>query len=372
MKLTAQKIVLFLLPFSVLLLPFSFSGCSKSSPTEPETKRPQIEVTGDITENTVWESGKDYIVHGTVVVGENATLTIEKDVHVYFDEDGNEVKGQLDVRGIINASSDDSTKRVVFQSLEYGQDIELQRGINLYNDYNQTTFNHCVFNYLSYGIQGTETRATVKNCKFGDCYYAININKCDSLLISHCEFTDNSYCIKIELSKGLTDSSLKISYNNFLNCDQIAIELNNQSSSQLTDNIYKNCNMALLCQNSSTVVLLFSNFFHCKYGVVYRWDSGGGVQENQFKEGDVFVTLDYYVDSVNINYNNFDDAQIYNIYSRYLEITINAENNWWGSADESEISTRIYDANDLPTPVDTGVIDYIPFLVEPLDEIGVL
>ena len=37
----------------------TFLSCSKSSPTGPEAKRQRIEVTGDITEDTVWESGKD-------------------------------------------------------------------------------------------------------------------------------------------------------------------------------------------------------------------------------------------------------------------------------------------------------------------------
>jgi len=34
-------------------------SCSKPSSTQPEPKRPQIEVTEDITEDTVWETGKD-------------------------------------------------------------------------------------------------------------------------------------------------------------------------------------------------------------------------------------------------------------------------------------------------------------------------
>lgn len=38
----------------------SLVGCSKPSSTQPEPQRPQIEVTEDITEDTVWESGMDY------------------------------------------------------------------------------------------------------------------------------------------------------------------------------------------------------------------------------------------------------------------------------------------------------------------------
>ena len=39
----------------------SFVGCSKPSTTQPESQRSQIEVTEFITEDTVWESGKDEV-----------------------------------------------------------------------------------------------------------------------------------------------------------------------------------------------------------------------------------------------------------------------------------------------------------------------
>ena len=55
-----SNIIYFTFPFILFPLSLLFLTCSKSSPTEPEKKRPQVEVTGDITEDTVWESGKDY------------------------------------------------------------------------------------------------------------------------------------------------------------------------------------------------------------------------------------------------------------------------------------------------------------------------
>lgn len=298
----------------------TFLSCSKPTTAEPENQRQQIEVTDNIIEDTVWKSGKDYIIRGTVVVEENITLAIEKDVHVYFDGDENKVKGLLDVQGIINANSDDSTRMIVFQSLKYGQDIELQRGLSLYNDFNHSTFNNCVFSNMLYGIQGTNTRLVARNCRFENCYNAINISKCDSLLISHCDFANNSYDIKIELSKGLTDSSIKISYNSFLNCGQIAIEINNQSLSLITDNIFKNCTEALLCNNYSRANVSFNHFINSKYCVIFKLSSGT-INENQFKNGDIFVRLDYYYNSVKINYNNFEDAQKYNVYTGKLQST---------------------------------------------------
>ena len=71
--------IAYLFFFSLTII-FVFS-CSKS-PTESKENHPQIEVTEDITEDTIWESGNDYIVKGEIVVEENALLTIKKDVNV--------------------------------------------------------------------------------------------------------------------------------------------------------------------------------------------------------------------------------------------------------------------------------------------------
>jgi len=36
-------------------------SCSKPNSTQPEPQRPQIEVTENIAEDTVWETGKDSV-----------------------------------------------------------------------------------------------------------------------------------------------------------------------------------------------------------------------------------------------------------------------------------------------------------------------
>ena len=75
-----------------------FVGCSKS-PTSPKNNRPQIEVQSPITQNTIWESGNDYIVRGQVTVEENALLTIRFDVHEILIEDSESNKGKLYIEG---------------------------------------------------------------------------------------------------------------------------------------------------------------------------------------------------------------------------------------------------------------------------------
>jgi len=57
LKEITSRITFFSFIFFLLSL---FLACSKPSSTEPEPQRTQIEVTEDITEDTVWESWKDY------------------------------------------------------------------------------------------------------------------------------------------------------------------------------------------------------------------------------------------------------------------------------------------------------------------------
>ena len=62
------------------------------------------------------------------------------------------------------------------------------------------------------------------------------------------------------------------------------------------------------------------------------------------------------------NYNNiFDNAATYELYNANSAESddMNAENNWWGSKEESEIQAKIYDWFDDGTK---GFVDYSPFL----------
>ena len=56
-----KRVIIFFNMLYFFILSLIIHSCSKT-PTEPEAKRPQIKVTEDISEDMVWESGKDYIV----------------------------------------------------------------------------------------------------------------------------------------------------------------------------------------------------------------------------------------------------------------------------------------------------------------------
>ena len=69
-----------LLPFLLLILAVSLPGCSSSVDSPASSSRLRVFVCGPITEDTVWESKKEYYVTGDIVVGQGATLTIQPEV----------------------------------------------------------------------------------------------------------------------------------------------------------------------------------------------------------------------------------------------------------------------------------------------------
>jgi len=63
-------------------------SCSPSTDAPPShdgtVARERVEVSGSIAEDTVWESGKEYVVTGDVTVEVGATLTLRPEVVVKF------------------------------------------------------------------------------------------------------------------------------------------------------------------------------------------------------------------------------------------------------------------------------------------------
>ena len=68
----------------LLVLLLSCSPSPDSPPSDEGTVRERVELSGPISEDTVWESGKEYVVTGDVTVHAGVTLTIQPDVVVKF------------------------------------------------------------------------------------------------------------------------------------------------------------------------------------------------------------------------------------------------------------------------------------------------
>ena len=103
---------------STFILSFLLVSCAQptDSPDDGVVERERIEVSGSISEDAVWESGKDYVVTGDVTVEEGATLTIEPNVVVKFAHERADDYSGITVEGTLIADGGDSITAILFTS----------------------------------------------------------------------------------------------------------------------------------------------------------------------------------------------------------------------------------------------------------------
>ena len=103
------------------------------SPDEDVVVRERVSASGSISEDAVWESGKEYFVTGDVTVEVGATLTIEPYGMVKFAHEHPEDYYGLTVEGVLIADGGDSITAIQFTSgaAEWARKPEDWRGIEV-------------------------------------------------------------------------------------------------------------------------------------------------------------------------------------------------------------------------------------------------
>ncbi len=124
---------------------------------------------------------------------------------------------------------------------------------------------------------------------------------------------------------------------------------------QVSGNLIKDCNYGIDL-SGVTAAVEGNLFLNNKYGLI----GGSPVQHNTFSGNDVGV------DSTgNVSYNNFQNnkyAFSLQTPNLYLNLNVNATNNWWGTTDKEAIKQTLYDyKNDF----DLGTITFEPYLTAP-------
>ena len=103
--------------FYLLSFILSFSCSSSTDPnSENSSPRERVTVSGSLTEDTVWESGKEYYVTGDVTVKAGAMLTIQPEVVVKFAHEHADDYYGIAVEGTLIADGGDSTTAILFTS----------------------------------------------------------------------------------------------------------------------------------------------------------------------------------------------------------------------------------------------------------------
>jgi len=99
---------------------FLLASCAQptDSTDEGAVERERIEVSGQISEDAVWESGKEYVATGDVIVEMEATLTIQPDVVVKFTHDRADDYYGITLEGTLVADGGDSATAILFTPLD--------------------------------------------------------------------------------------------------------------------------------------------------------------------------------------------------------------------------------------------------------------
>jgi len=340
--------------FPIFLLCFS---CSKPSSTQPEPTRPQIEVTEDITKDTIWESGNDYIIRKTIVVEENIKLKINPDVRVFFERSDDEII-RLDIFGEINAcGTDTSSGAILFKcnnSLKNSY-IEINSASQI------SKFKFCKFSNMEYGLKFYKSSFIVDYCNFVNCTIGISSSKSDSLKISNSEMISNTKSIKIEQANSDNVKRIEIIQNKILESQNIGVEVISTTAT-LDNNYFKDNNIA--CSFSWECDLIFSrnSIFESETGLDISYNTMGLFSYNVFDNCKNGIHI-YRYSNPTINNNNILKCSDFNLIMGEFSdnYIVDATRNYWGTNSDPEIENCILDAKDENAPTKSGYVIFKPF-----------
>ena len=144
-----------------VLCPLLLSCSSSTGPNSDNgSRRERIVVSGVIGEDTVWESGKEYVVTGDVIVEQGVTLTIQPDVVVKLAHERADEYYGITVEGTLVADGGDSTTAILFTSdaPEWARKPGDWRGIEVEaSSDSSSVIRYCRIAYANVGIK-TEWR----------------------------------------------------------------------------------------------------------------------------------------------------------------------------------------------------------------------
>ena len=322
----------------------------------------ETEVGGNISINTTWTlDNSPYIVTGTVQVLGDVKLTIEPGVEVKFNENtGLNIGGELNAVGtesemIIFTSNQDAPQSQDWIGIKFTDD-SVDAQVDSQNNYlSGSIIKYCVIEYgggFSNGI-----------------YFvgAIELNRASPYVSNNVIRHNFSY----DAGGGMFVyiASPVITYNTF------------------SDNIANNQGGAIFFERSSSVTSHNTIINNTVTGISGR---GGGIHvQGQYSQDIVKITFNLIknntatngnavslnpyntsslIPQADINYNNIvNNNSGYEIYT-FNNADIDVTNNYWGTADSTEIDEKIYDYYD---DISLGKVNYEPYALVELKFDGV-
>lgn len=323
----------------------------------------------------IWtEIDNPYNVTSSLLIPSGETLTIQEGVKIYFKKGlAIKVKGNIVVKG-------SSSKKVIFSSedkskgawhgidVESGARVEIRHcfieyastAIKVGSDVNKAVIDNCV---IKHGGIETESRAAITNSEING---GIILNNGSNHLIKANTITDHG--IKIDYTSDnnvIEENSIEAGkHYDGIYTDYHRIDYWNAPSSyyysegnKIEGNTITNCNTGIHISGGSSNIISNNMIRNNTDDGIYLGD--GTVINNTIKENQGYGI--HVGDAVKIVNNEIYGNTKCDLYNKGSS-EIDASNNWWGTTNESEIVTKIF---DYFQDAEKGIVKFKPFLKEP-------
>ncbi len=331
-----------------------------------------INVSGILTGNIMWESGKSYVLEGEVFVDAGATLTIEEKVwclgklnsrltvngrviktQTGFSHFSNDISNSGFWRGILINSSNNTLDGITLR--------KTTSGISIRNNSNKIN-NAIITGASSTGISLSQniSQCSIDKVLLDENFVGLQVSD-----------ADNTNEIKNSIIIGSNDDGISISQSDILISNNLITKNANgiicwfQSDAIIKNNdIVKNLSVGIEVSG-------------CKPSITFN-----NIQSNEFQA--IYITARGYNSKSEpvINRNNLSTksqviTQIVGTIVSDNGEDIDATNNWWATTDITVLNSMIIDKNDYD-PSDqvnypyTGMILYNPLLMDKDPSAGIL
>jgi parallel beta-helix repeat protein len=348
-------------------------------------------VNGNITTNTEWTiNDSPVLFNSSITVYPNATLTIDPGVIVNFG-----LYHSLTISGALNAIGTADNKitftrpdnqtvytTILFglSGLTYNQTNTVSGGTIQYATFNRvalqlgsssTTVDNCYFSFSStqsaISVSGGSSLVSpiISNNKImyngqdpSHYAYGININSGATPIINNNEFDGNGQLTGINLQiytpSGMSNPAFTISNNVFSNC-WLGIKAETAATVTVQGNSFSGCRDGIDVNVVASLTIKNNLIDKCsRYGI----NGGGLIDSNTISNNQIGIhnpSAGSVITNNNIVGNTVNSITASNV-------SVNAQNNWWGIADEATIKSTLYDVTEDPG---LGTITFVPFLNSP-------
>ncbi len=345
--------------------------------TSDLTLFPETTISSDISTPTTFLSNHHYIIEQDIIVDDE--LTIEHGAIVRLN-DGVKltIYGDLTAVGeednfIWFTSNDSIFSFSVFRFPSFVSLYEY-KSIELDGTFNKQV-SYCKFDHAGTGLLSKVNGFEISDCVFRD-------SNCGFMA----EYVDSTFCSNLlcENITGGSEGGIYFSHvtegcieKNVINDCENGIQIKNNSNPEVKNNFLKNRKYNIWILWDSLPLIHYNEFANENSYGVYNHKSFRLIQYNNFHNYIGVLYNECHPEVSEIHNNNFF-CSLYAIKIRntvYQTADINAENNYFGTVDITEIQNLIWDKNDLdendPTYPHTGIVNFTPFLLSEVISAGI-